>query len=188
MEGKLRIVIGPMFASKTTFGASKFSSMIVFDDIRGLYITHIIDQSSGRREMECGTTHNPMLNIRGCDRIYVDDLDIVNVEDYDVIFLDEAQFFNREDNLRYNVHKWLELGKSVIVTGLVSDVNGNKFGNIGDIIYMADEIDMLKSYCLKCKEEGKFVECSFTSKKKKDGELVEVGGSDIYYPSCRRHR
>ena len=184
--GNLHLIIGPMFASKTTHGASIFSSLTSFDGINGVYVTHSIDKGEGRREMECGTTHNPMLEINGCDKISTPTLSDLDVSNYSIIFLDEAQFFGEE--IVEVVNTWLNQNKNIIVSGLVSDSNGNPFGHMAKLLHMADDIDYLKAYCSECQKEGIYNRCSFTSCILNFEGQVGVGGKNIYYPSCRKHR
>ena len=187
-QGYLKIIMGPMFASKTSIGAGEFSSLLSFKGSKGIYISHSIDCGEGRREMECGTTHNPMLEINGVDKISVSKLADLDLSEYSVIFLDEAQFFGDEIDLTSSVKNWIQDGKNVIVAGLVSDFNGNSFGHVNKLIHMADDIKLLKPFCTKCQEIGMYNRCSFTSRVEKVDVVEDVGGEDKYFPCCRNHR
>lgn len=99
-------------------------------------------------------------------------------QDADVIGIDEAQFF---DNEITNVCEQLALsGKRVIVAGLDMDFTGKPFGQMPNLLAIADYITKLHAICMKC---GNIANISFR-KTNEEGQVV-LGEKDMYEPRCR---
>lgn len=100
---------------------------------------------------------------------------------YDVICIDEAQFFG---DLLVGVKVLVDVQRyHVIIAGLSGDYRRNNFGDIHKLIPLADDIQLCKAYCGICKD----VNVMATNTKRIAGgkELVEVGASDKYVAVCR---
>lgn len=98
--------------------------------------------------------------------------------DVDVVGIDEAQFFDDEITL---VCETLALkGIRVIVAGLDMDYTGNPFGQMPNLLSIADYITKLHAICMKC---GNIANISY--RKTADAEQVLLGEKDIYEPRCR---
>ncbi len=96
----------------------------------------------------------------------------------DVVGIDEAQFF---DNEIANVCEQLALkGMRVIVAGLDMDYKGKPFGQMPNLLAIADYITKLHAICVKC---GNIANNSY---RKTAGESqVLLGEKDVYEPRCR---
>ena len=181
-SGRLDIMIGSMFSRKTT---SLINELLICADLglNVLYINHTFDN---RSESHAFSPHHPFIvpkNYENIEFVSLESLKGVRKEDYDVIGIDEAQFFDESLIEFCKIH--VETYKiHVIVTGLDSDFKREKFGHIIDLIPIADNITKLKSYCRDCgpkKVEAIFsYKCSSNSK----GQ-IDVGGKDKYKPLCR---
>jgi thymidine kinase len=68
----------------------------------------------------------------------------------------------------------------VIVAGLDMDYMGNPFGQMPNLLSIADYITKLHAICMKC---GNIANISF--RKTADAEQVLLGEKDIYEPRCR---
>ena len=115
----------------------------------------------------------------------------LNVDDYQVIAIDEANFFS---DLKDAVSLWLSKDKHLIVAGLDGDYLGNKFGQISELLNLADEFIKLRSFCSICLKESNCIitpnnltYASFTSKISGSNSLIDVGNCDKYIPTCRKH-
>ena len=98
--------------------------------------------------------------------------------DVDVVGIDEAQFFDDEITA---VCETLALkGIRVIVAGLDMDYMGNPFGQMPNLLSIADYITKLHAICMKC---GNIANISY--RKTTDAEQVLLGEKDIYEPRCR---
>lgn len=99
-------------------------------------------------------------------------------EDAEVIGIDEAQFFDAEIG---NVCEQLALrGIRVIIAGLDMDYTGKPFGQMPNLLAIADYITKLHAICVKC---GNIANISYR-KTAAAGQVV-LGEKDIYEPRCR---
>jgi thymidine kinase len=99
-------------------------------------------------------------------------------QDVDVVGIDEAQFFDIEIA---NVCEQLALkGIRVIVAGLDMDYTGKPFGQMPQLLAIADYITKLHAICARC---GNIANVSYR-KTKTEGQIL-LGEKDIYEPRCR---
>jgi thymidine kinase len=100
---------------------------------------------------------------------------------YDYIIIDEGQFFS---DLKDYVIKWCEkYKKNIIVIGLDGDYKRNPFGQILDLIPIADNVTKLKAMCKLCNDG---TEALFTHRLSTEDEQIVIGNSN-YIPVCRQH-
>ncbi|MFY8128505.1 MAG: thymidine kinase [Chitinophagaceae bacterium] len=98
--------------------------------------------------------------------------------DVDVVGIDEAQFFDAEIA---NVCETLALkGIRVIVAGLDMDYLGRPFGQMPNLLAVADYITKLHAICVQC---GNIANVSYR-KTSQEGQVL-LGEKDIYEPRCR---
>lgn len=96
----------------------------------------------------------------------------------DVVGIDEAQFF--DDGIA-NVCEQLALrGIRVIVAGLDMDYTGKPFGQMPNLLAIADYITKLHAICVKC---GNIANISY--RKSMTGSQILIGEKDMYEPRCR---
>jgi thymidine kinase len=99
-------------------------------------------------------------------------------QDVDVVGIDEAQFF---DDQIISVCETLALrGVRVIVAGLDMDYLGRPFGQMPNLLSIADYITKLHAICVQC---GNIANVSYR-KTEQSGQVL-VGEKDIYEPRCR---
>jgi len=99
-------------------------------------------------------------------------------QDVDVVGIDEAQFFDDEIA---NVCETLALkGMRIIVAGLDMDYQGKPFGQMPNLLAIADYITKLHAICAVC---GNIANVSY--RKVNTGGQVLLGEKDIYEPRCR---
>ena len=97
---------------------------------------------------------------------------------YDVIGIDEAQFFDSSLSLVCN--ELANSGHRVIVAGLDMDYKGNPFGPIPNLMASAEEVTKVHAICV---ETGELANYSF--RKKTNDNLVMVGEKKEYEPLSR---
>jgi thymidine kinase len=182
--GDLQIILGTMFSGKTTYLLSEITKLSVLN-YRILYVNINYDT----RSSIAFSTHNPFLSQTEplSDSVHMIksgtllDLDI---DMYDVVVVDESHFFG---DLVEFVHKCLDAKKSVIVSGLIADSTGRKFGHTLDLIPICTDIIRLKAYCTEC---AKRRDCSIATYSKRivhSDSTVDIGGCEKYVPVCREH-
>ncbi len=191
MTSYLEITFGPMFSGKTTNLIHKIHTYLDIHSFKGKEKKGlIINYSEDTRDLnKCGnlTTHssskkemNP--NIKSLSTGDLNHLNLSDLEGIDYIAIDEAQFY---PDLQSFVRKLLEMNKHVHVSGLVADSDKRKFGNIIDLIPLADHVEQLKAYCVDCKDHyqnAPFTKCSGV----KEGQVL-IGAQDKYKPVCGFH-
>ena len=195
-RGSLNIVVGPMFSGKSTWlnGVITELADTGFKVLKIIHIKDVRDDVASNDKK--GTTHNSSYRSLSdkIDVISTDVLSSVNVNDYDVIGIDESQFF--PDLLEY-VEQWVEdKGKHVRVSGLCGDSSKKKYGQTLDLIPFCDKVKKLHARCHTCLVELKkmdykgnimSLEAPFTKCLVTKTSQTLVGGSDSYIPVCRYH-
>jgi len=110
--------------------------------------------------------------------IQTSELLLVGTENYNVIAIDEGQFFN---NLRVAVTNMVKHNKYVIVAGLSGDYKQEKFGEMLDLVPFADDVIFKRALCAKCRHPGRYA--SFT--KRMDNSTAVVSLESTYTAVCR---
>jgi thymidine kinase len=188
-DGKLELVLGTMFSGKTSYMLSKIA---FFADLgfKVLYVNIDFDNRSDKSF----STHNPFLNYKEYTEkgninknvLMIKSKNLVGIEfnPWDIILIDEAHFFA---DLEIWVKELLLNKKYVIVSSLIGDFKGNKFGNASDLIPICDEIVRLQAYCSICAENKKCRVAIYSKKITNNENTIEIGGSEKYFPVCREH-
>jgi thymidine kinase len=99
-----------------------------------------------------------------------------------LIVIEEGQFF--EDLYEFVLKAVEEDGKHVVVGGLDGDCFRKPFGQILQLIPLADRLTKLTSLCKMCADGTVGL---FTFRNNESKEIVEVGGAESYMPVCRKH-
>jgi thymidine kinase len=172
------IIIGPMMCGKTSEVIRK---LIIYHemDMKVLYINHVVDN---RSKMTL-STHNVTIGNIPFDSIKIEMLGLCDISKYDVIAIDEAQFFRDLKNI---VVDWVETQKKiVIVAGLNGDFRRQPFGEINELIPYCDAITKLTAFCVSCRKKGVIRNGLFSKRMISDKADIVIGGKDIYLPTCR---
>ena len=128
--GTIDVITGPMYSAKTTELIKRLSIEAEMG-FMVLYINHLVDEERSTNDF---STHNPVYKEK-IDEVVnfhfkkTDDLMALiegeSLDKYDVIGIDEAQFFNELINPVLYLAE--ELNKHVIVAGLSLDSSRQKF-------------------------------------------------------------
>ena len=170
------LIIGPMFASKSTELIQCIRRYRTIDK-RVLVVNHVYNT---RYDSAGLTTHDRSevaadLNVP----TLMPSVDIALT--YDVIAIEEAQFF--PDIVEF-VQIITEAGKSVVAAGLSGDKDQRPFEVISRLIAMADSIQHLTAMCKLC---GDGTVAPFTREITHTDGQVKVGAADSYEAVCRKH-
>ena len=106
--------------------------------------------------------------------------EIINLaKGFDVVAIDEAQFFDKKI---VNVcNKLANEGLRVIVAGLDMDSNGSPFGSMPNLMAVAEFVTKLHAICSK---SGNIAQ--FTFRKVEDDNLIAVGEKEKYEALSRK--
>lgn len=180
-SGSLEIILGPMFSGKTSYLLRELNIYSVLG-LKVLYINSSFDT----RSTLAFSTHNPTIkSIGNIDSVYGSNLQqfVSLFSKYDVIGIDEAQFF---PDIKGVVLDLVEKeNKRVLVAGLVSNFRREIFGEIIYLITYCDSIIKLSSFCKVCSENRVIRQAHFTCKTITDTDIIDVGSGDKYLPLCR---
>ncbi len=100
--------------------------------------------------------------------------------DYDVVGIDEAQFFDEELSAVCNV--LANNGVRVIVAGLDMDYLGKPFGPIPALMATAEYVTKVHAICPICGDLANYSHRTV----EQDGQVM-LGETESYEPLCRRH-
>jgi thymidine kinase len=171
-KGWIEVICGSMFSGKTE------------ELIRRLKRVNIANQKSKIFKPIIDTRYHES-KIVSHDTNFIQSTPVENAKkilelsnDVDVVGIDEAQFF---DESITEVCETLALkGIRVIVAGLDMDYKGVPFGQMPNLLAVADYITKLHAICMKC---GNIANVSY--RKTANESQVLLGEKDIYEPRCR---
>eukprot|EP00775_Hariotina_reticulata_P012703 gene12703-12834_t len=177
-EGRLELIMGPMFAGKTTQLIARVQDVSRVDNKLAVAVKSSRDQRYGCHWV---VTHDGR-----CMRCYTADtlaefkqLMGPAYHKLQVIAIDEAQFF--PDLIDFCGQAVDGDGKHVIVAGLSGDFRRQRFGQLLELLPLADSITQLSSKCGFCGDRA-----LFSLRLVDGGPQALVGGDEKYRATCRR--
>jgi thymidine kinase len=181
----LRIVVGPMFAGKTSeiqsvvrrYGCLNKKVLVLTADIDNRYqdgssVIAVVSHDRHSIPAMAVGIHGGLTEVLGWP----------SFADASAIVVDEAQFFR--DCLVSFVRAAVAAGKHVVVVGLDGDANQAPFGDVLTLIPFADSVEKKTALCRHC---GDGTAAIFTRALGAKEVQVAVGGAEMYEPVCRRH-
>lgn len=184
-QNRLDILLGSMYSAKTSALLRKLSQFAEMG-LQVLYINHGIDT----RATTDYSTHSKLLregtiNIPTVKTTNLESLDIEYLIKFDVIGIDEAQFFDA-NIVQFVLNLVEDHNKYLLVAGLDGTYKRNKFGHILDLIPYADNVTKLHAYCKPCSQRSKTLRAAiFTHYNGDSNDLIVVGGEGMYEAVCR---
>ena len=181
-----------MFSGKTTQLLNRVTTCADVG-LSCLYINHSSDQRQVEKSNEHVTTHHSSFNglSNKIKKIKISHLSDLNVSKYNVIGIDEGQFF---DDIASVVRKWvIDDRKHVFIASLDGDSNLRPFGHVHELICLChpESLHKLSAKCMNCLKRGirerhlNFVPAGFSYKKEGDKDKQsDVGGADKYMATC----
>lgn len=177
----LRIVVGPMFAGKT----SEIQSVVRRYGCLGKKVLVLTADIDTRYLRDAVVNHDQnaiparAVDLHGLEAVLSWDC----FTEATAVVVDEAQFFI--GCLIPFVRTAVDVyGKHVVVVGLDSDAERKPFGDVLALGTLADSIEKKTALCRHC---GDGTPAIFTKAKGSRKDQVAVGGADMYEPVCRRH-
>jgi thymidine kinase len=175
------IIMGPMFSGKTT-ELHRRLNICADADLRVIYINSDIDVRA-----DVLSTHN--ITLKQNSRIKYTKTKLLKdmeeeCEHYDIIGVDEAQFF--PDLVEFCQKICETRGKKVIVCGLNCTFKREVFGQLIFLIPLCDSITKMDSFCSLCRKSKNAMVPALFSKRIIDSDsTILVGGAGQYIPVCR---
>lgn len=176
----LELIIGPMFAGKSTAALQRIRRAEVLG--RKIFVvSSIIDTRYDSGGCALKTHNNDGMAAVGVKEL-TEVFYLTSYHDAQLIVIEEAQFFKE---LYDPVKRMVEVDKkSVIVVGLDGDSERKPFGQILDLIPITDTITKLTALCKRCPRETPGLFSALMGEK---NEQICVGGVGKYEALCREH-
>jgi thymidine kinase len=168
----ITLVCGPMFSGKTSY-ILNYEKKCLISNKKYILINHSIDTRYSLTKLSSHDLNYSKSEKISCSNL--SDLTDIDFNEYDVIIIDECQFFN---DISLFLDKWSN--KYIICSALNSDFQMNSFENTNKIFSRADKIVHLVSTCI-CGNDA-----PFTKRLSSDTKQTIVGSNDIYSPRCRK--
>ena len=184
-SGSLRVVVGPMFAGKT----SEIQSIVRRYGCLGASVLVLTADIDNRYQSKVAAIVNHDRAALPAKAVAVDGLrKVLEWPDFasaTAVVVDEAQFFVGclIPFVREAVDKY---GKHVIVVGLDSDSEQRPFGDVLALMAHADSIEKKTALCRSCGDGTAAIFTRRLAAGASEGQ-VAVGGADLYEPVCRAH-
>ena len=178
-SGEIHVILGPMFAGKTT----ALLERVAQEEAHGLHVTLVKSCKDSRYSNDEIVSHNG--TARHCNPVArLSDLrNTIGDEKWnaiDVIAIDEAQFI--PDLVSFCITAADVHHKKIIVAGLDGDFRRSRFGAVLDLLPLCDSVTKLTGQCAGCGGRPAL----FSMRIAVDQTSQElVGGSDLYKPVCR---
>ena len=186
--GSIELIMGPMFAGKSTqLSRSLFRHTIA--KRKAIIIRPNIDTRGDKNhggDLIWG--HKPEVN-----QLIVTELSPLiesAVSAYDVVGIDEIQFFNGDEaypeeskgfDIVHFCKRLVLRGKSIILSSLNGDFKREPFPVVSSMIPHCDIIHKLSAVCVECGSDA-----NFTHRKVENNNSILVGGANYYEALCRR--
>ncbi|CAM38921.1 putative thymidine kinase [Leishmania braziliensis MHOM/BR/75/M2904] len=172
-RGRIELIIGPMFAGKTTELMRR-----VKREIHARHSCFVIKYSKDTRYDEHNVASHDQLMLRAQAAVS----QLKEVQDtwqrFDVLAIDEGQFFS---DLVDFCNTAADAGKVVMVSALDGDYRRKPFGQICELVPYCEAVDKLTAVCMMCHEQP----ACFTRRTVKVEQQELIGGADMYIATCR---
>ncbi|XP_054712789.1 thymidine kinase, cytosolic-like [Uloborus diversus] len=171
-KGQIQVIFGPMFSGKTTelirrlrrYQIAKHECLVIkyANDMR----YDSINVATHDRQMIPAVAATTLTDLKN------------EAEAYSVIGVDEGQFF--PDTVSF-AEEMANKGKIVIVAALDATFQRKSFGDILQLVPLAENVIKLTAVCKLC-----FEEASFTKRIGCETKIEVIGGIDKYMAVCRK--
>ncbi len=196
MTARLEVIVGPMFSGKTELLIARLNRALYAGKrlriLKPAHDTRTQGFIAARRVNPDGTTEVSdklsAIMIRGEEDFWR----VAGRQDYDVLAVDEAQFFALDEPMRDSlgwfgraVRELMRLRRAtplrIIVAGLDMDFAENPFGPMPGLLAIADSIDKLTGVCMVCGSDAGRISHRIVPG---EAQLV-VGDAGEYQVRCR---
>ena len=164
----IHLILGPMYSGKST-ELRRLLQRYTLAQKKVLAIKHTKDTRYHARDI---MTHDNMRT----EAVSVYKLESADVDAYDVIGIDEGQFFSDIEI----IDRWALQGKVVIVAALDGDFARHPFGRIPHIIPLAESVTKLTAVCSRCGNNA-----AFTQRMTSEKSVEVIGSFGTYIAVCR---
>ncbi|KGL77521.1 Thymidine kinase, cytosolic, partial [Tinamus guttatus] len=167
-----QVIFGPMFSGKST-ELMRRVRRFQLAQYRCLLVKYAKDTRYGTAGLSTHDRRSTMEALPACllKDVYQEALSSA------VIGIDEGQFF--PDIVDF-CEMMANAGKTVIVAALDGTFQRKAFGNILNLVPLAESVVKLNAVCMEC-----YREASYTKRLGAEREVEVIGGADKYHSVCR---
>ncbi|XP_033976294.1 thymidine kinase, cytosolic isoform X1 [Trematomus bernacchii] len=171
-RGQIQVIFGPMFSGKSTELMRRVRRFQIAQ-----YNCLVIKYAKDTRYSDKGMATHDKNTMEAVPANILGDLRPQALQAC-VIGIDEGQFFS--DTVEF-CEEMANLGKIVIVAALDGTFQRKPFGNILNLIPLAESVVKLHAVCMQC-----YKEAAYTKRIGEEKEVEVIGGTDKYQAVCRK--
>jgi|TARA_B110000444_G_scaffold106476_1_gene100706 thymidine kinase len=171
-KGRIEVICGSMFSGKTEELIKRIKK-VEFSKQKFIVFKPKIDSRNPKEKIISHAKNEiPSKIVEKAEDIFT------YGKNYEVIAIDEAQFFNKD--LVFICNKLANNGIRVIVAGLDMDYKGNPFGPMPNLMACAEKVTKVHAICVETGEKA-----NYSFRKNINEDLVMVGEKKEYEPLSR---
>ncbi|XP_040041839.2 thymidine kinase, cytosolic [Gasterosteus aculeatus] len=170
-RGQIQVIFGPMFSGKSTELMRRVRRFQVAQ-----YDCLVIKYTRDTRYSDTGMATHDKSTMEAVPASCLGEMRPLALAAC-VIGIDEGQFF--PDTVEF-CEEMANLGKTVIVAALDGTFQRKPFGNILNLIPLAESVVKLHAVCMQC-----YKEAAYTKRIGAEKEVEVIGGADKYQAVCR---
>lgn len=171
-RGQIQVIFGPMFSGKSTELMRRVRRFQVAQ-----YNCLVVKYAKDTRYSESGMATHDKSTMEAVSANCLADVRPLALKAC-VIGIDEGQFF--PDTVPF-AEEMANLGKIIIVAALDGTFQRKAFGNILNLVPLAESVVKLHAVCMQCYKEAAYTKRIGTEK-----EVEVIGGADKYQAVCRK--
>jgi len=182
MIGSLTVITGPMYSGKSEELIRLLRRAAIGGKTTILLRPNIDDRYSKKDLVShAGISHKAHSIKPTADEIWVAGTH------FDVIGIDEVQFFENQDwTIESTIDFLIDSGKEIIVSGLDMTYRKEPFGHMPNLLAMADRVFKLDAVCHRCKGVATLTQRLVNGKPAPhSGPTIQIGGEESYEARCR---
>ncbi|MCX6788525.1 MAG: thymidine kinase [Candidatus Jorgensenbacteria bacterium] len=193
MRGTMKLIMGNMFAGKTTELITRIDIMRKHGRKKVLILKPSIDTRSGAGKIKnfhgraMDAIEIPINHAKSVlQAVHEEELRVGNK--FDVIAIDEVQFFTFRSGIYRIINELLENEYDVIAAGLRLDFRGEPFGSTLDLVGLCEgmhNVTLLSSFCTMCGKPAHLPQRLIDGDPAPyESTQIQVGGKESYEARC----
>uniref|UniRef100_A0A8C8FZL7 Thymidine kinase n=2 Tax=Oncorhynchus tshawytscha TaxID=74940 RepID=A0A8C8FZL7_ONCTS len=170
--GQIQVIFGPMFSGKSTELIRRVRRFQIAQ-----YNCLVVKYAKDTRYSEKGMATHDKNTMEAVPANCLSDVRSLALQAC-VIGIDEGQFF--PDIVQF-CEEMANMGKTIIVAALDGTFQRKPFGDILNLVPLAESVVKLNAVCMQC-----YKEAAYTKRLGAEKELEVIGGADMYHARCRK--
>ncbi|XP_040001402.1 thymidine kinase, cytosolic [Xiphias gladius] len=171
-RGQIQVIFGPMFSGKSTELMRRVRRFQIAQ-----YNCLVIKYVKDARYSETGMATHDRYTMDAVPANSLGEVRSLALKAC-VIGIDEGQFF--PDTVQF-CEEMANLGKTIIVAALDGTFQRKPFGNILNLVPLAESVVKLNAVCMQC-----YKEAAYTKRIGEEKEVEVIGGAEKYQAVCRK--